>query len=314
MMHSVDDGIEFTDPVTMHREDSSHSRSLSRSSSSSSSSMLLNADRPPIKRGIMEKQSRGIIKNWRRRFFILDRGMLAYYEPVHLYLQGQFDLTGYAAVDGYPSDTLQTIRLQSMHGPDICLRPSSMAERDEWLAALATHFAYGLRHADTPTAREDDALRMEAALSCAPNDSSSSRRMRQSQKLPAPLQGWLRKKGQVFPSVRRRFFVLAAGVLTYYSCDVAALLAAGAERLPRPKGQLCISGYDVYSDHSAAGRIELLLVPGKAAQERGCRRRLFLFFEDFMARKQWLAALQAHAAYHAHAPSAADGDTEVESV
>jgi hypothetical protein len=97
---------------------------------------------------------------------------------------------------------------------------------------------------------------------------------------PSPCVGWLRKKGQLFPSIKRRFFILEAGVISYYKKDVVEQLkeqhhsadqqnsdsclssSRGNRRIPKPLGKFPILDYEIYND-VVSGNIELFLNPGK---------------------------------------------------
>ncbi len=72
--------------------------------------------------------------------------------------------------------------------------------------------------------------------------------------MPDPYVGWLRKKGQFIPSIKRRFFVLEAGIISYYKDDVTIsaddqsegnnesrklrLNSTSTRRLPKPLGKV----------------------------------------------------------------------------
>ncbi len=98
--------------------------------------------------------------------------------------------------------------------------------------------------------------------------------------------GWLYKKGQLFPTIRRRYFILQEGMISYYKQDLRDLLPTHPidgmnfpttdtrkhvdaikpteeqqRQIPRPLGKFSVYDYQLYSD-SSDGRIELLLMPG----------------------------------------------------
>ena len=96
--------------------------------------------------------------------------------------------------------------------------------------------------------------------------------------------GWLHKKGQIFPTIRKRYFILQQGQLSYYKQDVSALMPNDpidgmkindvdespivqlteeqSKQLPKALGKFSVFDYHLYSD-SSDGRIELLLMPGE---------------------------------------------------
>eukprot|EP01031_Cornospumella_fuschlensis_P033218 gene33218-40191_t len=241
---------------------------------------------PMVRRGEMELLITGVVKKWRPWFFILDKGVLSYYEIEHLYFRDKYDLKGYELVEHYPEDTPNVLRLQHHSKPDIVLRASS--GRDDWAASIAEHTSF-LRSA-----------RLSVLAGEFANVSTSDKRncmVAAEPPLPpvpiAPPQchtGWLRKKGYFFPSITNRYFTLQNGVLTYYAQDIS--LIPQGQRRPRPKGSLDIRGYELYSD-ATQGEIELLLVP---TQSSASRRKLWLFCADFMDQQAWVTALTLHCA------------------
>lgn len=252
---------------------------------------------PRVHRGLMEKMAMGFIKNWRVRLFILDKGILTYFEPVHLYMQGLFDLRTYEIVENYPRDAPATIRLQSMSKPDICLRPE-MHSRAEWVNAIKEHLAYVNNPSPnvasvSPAQHTASSLADQTAMFSNSSIWPGEHRLSTSSIVPHSCEGWLRKKGQLYPSIRRRFFVLSAGILSYYACDITELLAVGAKRLPRPKGKFPIFDYELYSDNSQ-GTIELYLLPGKRSLSK---RRMTIYCDDFMIKNKWVAAISVHIVY-----------------
>lgn len=136
--------------------------------------------------------------------------------------------------------------------------------------------------------------------------------------------GWLYKKGQLFPTIRKRYFLLQEGVLSYYRQDLQALLPTEPidgmqalsisstrkhvedtrpaeeqrRQLPRPLGKFVLFDYQLYSD-SSEGRIELMLMPG---QQSRCKRKMFIYCDNYADRDRWVRALNQHAVY---SPSAA---------
>jgi hypothetical protein len=88
--------------------------------------------------------------------------------------------------------------------------------------------------------------------------------------------------GQMIPSIKKRFFVLERGMLSYYKEDIVEKnkedqlkeeasppndtrtrrrSSTSKRRIPKPLGKFCIYDYTIYSD-IRGGKIELLLVPG----------------------------------------------------
>jgi hypothetical protein len=100
---------------------------------------------PPLMKGQLLKMASGLIKNWRNRFFILEKGTLIYCEPAHLKLRGRYNLEGLLVMDledTSGNDSPETIRLYSATRPDICLIASSVALRKRWVDAIEKHIKY----------------------------------------------------------------------------------------------------------------------------------------------------------------------------
>eukprot|EP00981_Chlorochromonas_danica_P014293 scaffold7730_cov173-Ochromonas_danica.AAC.8 len=212
--------------------------------------------------------------------------------------------TGYEIVENYPQDPPEMIRLQSHHRPDICLRTKIMKDREKWIIAIQEHvtFLQALNAQDLPrpsvigekTVRAQSGFVYKsttrsvdhngASPSAQPSPLPALNTINFTTVLPEPCQGWLEKKGQFFPSIRRRFFILSGGTLSYYAEDITQQLNNGTLRVPRPKGMIPLFGYELYSDTSE-GPLSLT------------KRRLALYCDDFMVRALWVKAINAHAIY-----------------
>lgn len=97
---------------------------------------------PPPLSGILSKMASGMIKNWKKRHFVLEKGSMMYYEPVHLKLRGRYNLLGLGIVSGHLTDSPETIRLHSATRPDICLTAATPRQRKRWANALQQHIQY----------------------------------------------------------------------------------------------------------------------------------------------------------------------------
>jgi hypothetical protein len=132
--------------------------------------------------------------------------------------------------------------------------------------------------------------------------------------------GWLEKRGSFFPTIRKRFFVLYDGILSYYRTqwDAEGFYLAQEElqqqqqsstptttpttptirkttltKPPRALGKFPVTGYEYVTD-TENGRIELLFQPGLSSISR---RMLLVYCEDYMEREKWMRGISAHAAY-----------------
>ena len=111
------------------------------------------------------------------------------------------------------------------------------------------------------------------------------------------------------PTIKRRFFVLETGMISYYKDDVTSLLAdedeesiavgshnrsaSSTRRLPTPLGKFCVQDYKVFSE-MASGVIEIVLTPGDRSKSI---REMTIYCDDFMERDKWVKALKAHSGY-----------------
>lgn len=78
--------------------------------------------------------------------------------------------------------------------------------------------------------------------------------------------------GQIMPTIKKRFFMLIEGRLSYYASDVTSLMEdtpdgeiggnIARSAKPKPLGELYVTHYQIYSDDTN-GRIEIILTPGK---------------------------------------------------
>jgi hypothetical protein len=95
---------------------------------------------PPIKKGMLDKISSGIIKNWRTRYFHLEDGIMTYFEPVHWYLKGEYDLFGMEFYEE-PSEVQHPIlRLKGSYR--MALRCKDEKSKFKWKESLMKHIEY----------------------------------------------------------------------------------------------------------------------------------------------------------------------------
>ena len=90
--------------------------------------------------------------------------------------------------------------------------------------------------------------------------------------------GWIVKRGHVFRTWRKRYFVLEKGVVTYYA----------DEKMKNQKGQVVIKGYNV-GGHSKLHSEELYLSAGESGGTD-----LLLSFQDKTEKEEWRDAFEAH--------------------
>lgn len=317
---------------------------------------------PKIKRGVVELQSQRLFRSWKKRYFHLERGSVIFFEPLHWFQEGDFELTNLKiATELKPEDDVDvTIRLQSSKYPDICFKCHSPASKARWIKAFLLHIQYanemkvilrnraatgsGSKKTQTReslltvmhTEQKAQAKRSSTvtiALVPSPHDDSTAigsndgvNPLDNMQKqilevipvikpvvdkdgFPTIHTGWLEKKGQWFPTIRRRFFLLFDGMLSYYRCewDVepycqqarkeynAELPGTEAKIVPpRALGKFIISNYHFDSDFQN-GRVEITLYPTIASPSR---RIMVVYCNDFMERDSWMRHFRAHADYN----------------
>lgn len=274
----------------------------------------LQAPRP--KKGMMDRQSLGIFINWKTRYFHLEHGRIIYFEPVHWFQEGEYETAGMKIVaDSAFGDAHNVIRLQSFKYPDTCFRCKTADSKRRWVLALLAHIKYAndlivqkkqieqLNRSRSVSIFRQPSVSRKGSLAALADAEVAVAAPSPVMVAPAPMPslctGWIRKRGQFFPTIRRRFFVLQEGVISYYRVewnpleDNAISTAVKAVKPPRALGKFPVTHYDLFSD-STEGRIELTLMPGIGSISR---RRLVLYLEDYMERDKWARAINAHAAY-----------------
>lgn len=113
---------------------------------------VLDANAPAMCQGYIKKQGH-VVRNWKRRYFVLRDGVLAYYEspdpfpPYGKKKKGEIVLKGYKVTSStsinlyvYCDDAASTGEDKDMH-----LETENSSERDRWLSALKEHAAYASR-------------------------------------------------------------------------------------------------------------------------------------------------------------------------
>eukprot|EP01033_Poteriospumella_lacustris_P014122 gene14122-10085_t len=334
---------------------------------------------PKIKRGVVELQSQRMFRRWKKRYFHLERGSVIYFEPLHWYQEGEFDLAGLdIATELKPNDELAvTIRLQSPRFPDICFKCHSAESKLRWMKAFRIHIDYANQMKRVIRSRgRNGSLVVDSAVTFERGDELITAELKESYQQQPPQQqsqqrkrgstvtvamvratsmdytvatndiapsamsseqlhkavnnfiqvmpiikpvvdkegvplvhtGWLEKKGQWFPTIRRRFFLLFDGMLSYYRCEwdihpyiqqirqEQATGKASAQkkiRPPRALGKFAITNYQFRADFEH-GRVEITLYPSLASPSR---RVLVVYCNDFMERDSWLRHFHAHADY-----------------
>ena len=125
------------------------------------------------KAGFLTKQG-GILQSWQQRWFSIEDSVVAYYERTmtsagsrdtrkgEITLSGALAIRASAAADADPTE-LEVVT----NGRTYRLRASSVAERDEWLAALS---ATATAHGGLRGTADDLAHRRYCTISCRRGD------------------------------------------------------------------------------------------------------------------------------------------------
>jgi len=115
-------------------------------------------DWPLMRYGQLTKQSgSGIVKNWRRRNFTVERGVLKYYElflPEYPYGErekGCFSLQGYTVVENPNAREPLQILLQSAVSAqnkqfDLLVQADDLKKKSTWLTIFGDHIAYANKY------------------------------------------------------------------------------------------------------------------------------------------------------------------------
>jgi len=79
---------------------------------------------PPLIRGNGKKQGRGLVRTWKQRYFVLDSGILNYYEsPIDIYPFGM-DKRGDITLTSFTVELTHNVRKNSQHHSETASSPS----------------------------------------------------------------------------------------------------------------------------------------------------------------------------------------------
>jgi hypothetical protein len=121
---------------------------------------------PDMKRGWLTKQGRNLFKSWKKRYFVLENGLMSYYEgdleqpPYGSKLKGQMSMRG-ARLDVYydTGGIRDEKRLYVAGGGaenDVLLEGTNSFEIRQWSVALEQHISFANDHPEYVLFREDD--------------------------------------------------------------------------------------------------------------------------------------------------------------
>lgn len=124
---------------------------------------------PRLKKGILKKQSRGenFFKNWRSRYFVLDEGVLFYYEkkldtnemPFGENLKGKMDLFDAIIIDIKESVFHRMYIVCNFgKGNDILLEANTAEDLVGWKKAIKAHIAYAKTKGSSSVPVEDNSI------------------------------------------------------------------------------------------------------------------------------------------------------------
>ncbi|KAJ1392417.1 hypothetical protein B484DRAFT_459420 [Ochromonadaceae sp. CCMP2298] len=146
---------------------------------------------PPLKKGWMRKQGRkGMIKNWKRRFFVLNGGRIGYFDnalddfPFGDGLKGELHLANTEMIQENKKYNDKQIFVVSFSGEyNLLMEAETPEDADEWMSAITEHIRYANLHAsDTATSRNSRLLKAgsmaigasESSVNSSPTPSMSS--------------------------------------------------------------------------------------------------------------------------------------------
>jgi hypothetical protein len=124
--------------------------------------------RPPVKKGVLIKQSRAVkgYKNWKKRFFVLESGNLSYYDKEGGKIKGTFSLRNLKGsqcmVTLAPRKLLSgnEVGVMIVKGDDLLvLKGETPEEMMEWAAVI--YYAVSLHNGGNPDIFELEARRLE---------------------------------------------------------------------------------------------------------------------------------------------------------
>jgi hypothetical protein len=121
---------------------------------------------PDMKRGWLTKQGRNLFKSWKKRYFVLENGLMSYYEsdldlpPYGSKLKGQMSMRG-ARLDVYydTGGIRDEKRLYVAGGGaenDVLLEGTNSFEIRQWSVALEQHISFANERPEFVLFREDD--------------------------------------------------------------------------------------------------------------------------------------------------------------
>jgi hypothetical protein len=102
---------------------------------------------PALKKGMILKEGH-VIRNWKNRFFVLEKGKLAYFEnqkadyPYGVTQKGEVSLKGVSVSVNKNIVSLNTKNEQGKEVLALNLDIKYPNEREEWVAAIQEHIAY----------------------------------------------------------------------------------------------------------------------------------------------------------------------------
>lgn len=126
--------------------------------------------------------------------------------------------------------------------------------------------------------------------------------------IPSIGKGWLLKKGQIIPTIKKRFFLVENGNIYYYSSDISDKIEQAKDpnfvppqsknkydtKYGRCLGFFNLKDFSLYSNYST-NTIELILIPG---EQSVVKRRLTLYCEDYMERDYWVKSINTHISFN----------------
>lgn len=121
---------------------------------------------PDMRKGWLMKQGRNLFKSWKKRYFVLENGLISYYEseseqrPYGVKLKGQMSMRGARLDVYYDTGGIRDEKRLFVAGGgqenDMLLEGTNVFEIGEWSIALEQHIKFANEHPELVLFREDD--------------------------------------------------------------------------------------------------------------------------------------------------------------
>jgi hypothetical protein len=174
-------------------------------------------DEPRLFCGYMKKEGRNY-KNWKNRYFILEKGILSYFdsESSSVVLGDPLDMRDYAAEADLAKKQIVLTQQQTYSDAVNAASSTPKPSRDSGLTSTSASAPIVLPTALTVRRQLLLELASEQEISDWMESFEEHSTYRRKQSIPEVCTGYMRKQGRFIKSWKERFFVLDRGLLSYY--------------------------------------------------------------------------------------------------